>query len=86
MASTTADNSTTPALSNVYIGEFQTSVAINLPPNSTDINFLIKSQTWYSYIGVGFGSAMANSLMLVAYAAGDGQRTGEPSAASFYAW
>ena len=38
------------------------------------MNFYIQAPAWFSYFAVGIGSAMANSLMLVVYAAADDQR------------
>jgi len=70
----TADSSTRPAVSNLYISDAQVTIAINLPPNSNDLNFYIQSPTWYSYFALGIGSEMANSLMLVVYSAADNQR------------
>lgn len=48
---------------------------INLTPNSDEVNFYMSWPTWNSYFAIGIGSTMTNSLMLVAYAAGDDQRT-----------
>jgi len=67
------DNSTTPAVSNLYIPDTQTNIAINLPPNSDDVNFYINASDWYSWFAIGFGSTMTNSLMLVVYSAADNQ-------------
>ncbi len=47
---------------------------MNLPNGSSDVNFYIQAQTWYSYFAIGIGSTMANSLMLVTYSAADRQR------------
>jgi len=69
-----ADSSTKPAVSNLYISDSQSTVAINLPPNSNDVNFYIQSPIWYSYFAIGIGSEMANSLMLLVYSAADSQR------------
>ncbi|KAH8895278.1 CBD9-like protein [Thozetella sp. PMI_491] len=62
-----------PAVSNLYFSNLQSSFAINLPPNSDDVNFYLVAPTWYSYFAVGIGSTMAGSLMLVAYSAADNQ-------------
>ncbi len=62
------------AVANLHIPDTQTTIAINLPPGTSDIDFYIVAPTRYSYAAVGFGGQMANTLMLVAYAAQDGQR------------
>lgn len=74
----TSPNNTAPAVaasvSNLHIPQLATTIAINLPPNSNDINFYMTAPTYYSYVALGFGSQMANSFMLVAYPAEDGRR------------
>ncbi|KAK3985996.1 hypothetical protein QBC44DRAFT_145118 [Cladorrhinum sp. PSN332] len=51
--------------STFYIKEADTFVAINLPPDSQDINFYIDAPQWYSYTGIGFGADMSDALILV---------------------
>lgn len=60
-------------MSNIHIPQLATTIAINLPPNSNDINFYMTAPTYYSYVALGFGSGMANSFMLIAYPAADGK-------------
>jgi hypothetical protein len=52
-----------------------TLVAINLPPDSDDINFYVSTPDWYQYTAIGFGETMSTSLMLVMYAGA--RRSGE---------
>ncbi|KAK4175755.1 hypothetical protein QBC36DRAFT_19156 [Triangularia setosa] len=60
--------------STVFIPEANTIIGINLPDDgSNDINFYITSPEWYQYSAIGFGSSMANSLMLVMYPSADGR-------------
>ncbi|KAK3938717.1 hypothetical protein QBC46DRAFT_161229 [Diplogelasinospora grovesii] len=70
---TTADNSSSSGnVSSLYIPDSQTQFAINLPPDSDDVNIYLTSPDWYSYTAIGFGDGMAGSLMFVAYPASDG--------------
>jgi len=66
--------STKVAASSLFIADINATISINLPPDSDDVNFLISAPTWMSWFGVGFGSTMAKSLMLVVYASGDRKR------------
>ncbi|CAK7205418.1 hypothetical protein SEUCBS139899_008189 [Sporothrix eucalyptigena] len=61
------------SVSNIHISQLGTTIAINLPPNNNDINFYMTAPTYYSWVAMGFGSQMANSLMLIAYPASDGK-------------
>ncbi|CAK7222518.1 hypothetical protein SCUCBS95973_004868 [Sporothrix curviconia] len=61
------------SVSNIHISQLATTIAINLPPNNNDINFYMTAPTYYSWVGLGFGAQMANSLMLMAYPASDGK-------------
>lgn len=60
-------------MSTLSVPDADTLVAVNLPPNSNDINFYVSTPNWYQYTAFGFGSSMANSLMLVMYASADGK-------------
>jgi hypothetical protein len=62
------------AVSSVFIRDVSMTFAINLNPGSNDINFFLKADAGYSYVAVGIGSVMKDSLMLIAYAAADGRR------------
>lgn len=58
--------------SNVFIPEANTIISINLPDDgSNDINFYVSSPDWYQYSAIGFGSSMANSVILVMYPSAD---------------
>ncbi|KAK0621663.1 hypothetical protein B0T17DRAFT_299328 [Bombardia bombarda] len=59
------------AVSTIFIRESETQFSVNLVPDSDDVNFFIAASDWYQYIAIGFGSTMADSLMLVAYPAAD---------------
>jgi hypothetical protein len=61
------------AVSTLTIPETNTLISLNLPPNSNDINFYVSTPDWYQYTAIGFGSSMANALMLVMYLSGDGK-------------
>ncbi|KIH86401.1 hypothetical protein SPBR_08468 [Sporothrix brasiliensis 5110] len=61
------------SVSNIHIPQLATTIAINLPPNSNDVNFYMVAPTHYTYVALGFGSSMANSFMLIAYPAADGR-------------
>ncbi|KAJ4300580.1 hypothetical protein N0V88_003259 [Collariella sp. IMI 366227] len=41
--------------------------------DSNDINFFISTPDWYQYTAIGFGSSMADALMLVMYPSADRQ-------------
>ncbi|KAK3353234.1 hypothetical protein B0T25DRAFT_206131 [Lasiosphaeria hispida] len=62
------------AVSTLFINDTNTQISINLPPDSDDVNFYISSPDWYQYTAIGFGSSMANSLILVMYSAADTRR------------
>ncbi|KAK4202408.1 hypothetical protein QBC40DRAFT_276694 [Triangularia verruculosa] len=58
--------------STIFIPEANTIIGINLPDDgSNDINFYVSSPDWYQYSAIGFGSSMANSLILVIYPSAD---------------
>ncbi|KAL1839918.1 hypothetical protein VTJ49DRAFT_1006 [Mycothermus thermophilus] len=61
------------AVSSLFVPDTDTVVAFNLPPDSDDINFYVRTPDWYQYTAVGFGTKMADSLMLVLYASEDRQ-------------
>ncbi|KAK4235041.1 hypothetical protein C8A03DRAFT_37123 [Achaetomium macrosporum] len=62
------------AVSTLLVPDTNTILAINLPPDSGDVNFYISTPDWYQYTAIGFGSSMAEALMLVMYASADGKR------------
>ncbi|KIM84247.1 hypothetical protein PILCRDRAFT_404853 [Piloderma croceum F 1598] len=47
--------------------------ALNLPPNSGDIFFHLSGPSQYSWIAVGFGSEMKDSLVFIGYISADGK-------------
>ncbi|KAK3306487.1 uncharacterized protein B0T15DRAFT_509860 [Chaetomium strumarium] len=61
------------AVSTLLVPDTNTILAVNLPADSDDINFYISTPDWYQYTAIGFGSSMADALMLVMYASADGK-------------
>jgi len=49
--------------------------ALNLPPDSGDLFFHLSGPSRYSWIAIGFGSEMKDSLMFVEYVSADGKST-----------
>ena len=49
--------------------------AINVAPNSQDLFFHLNGPSKFSWIAVGTGNQMKDSLMFVVYASGDGKST-----------
>ncbi|KAF3036592.1 hypothetical protein E8E12_007455 [Didymella heteroderae] len=66
-------NNTTfvPAASTFYIPETETQFSVNIANDSSDVYFYFASPA-YSWVGVGFGRQMENSLMLIMYPDADG--------------
>ncbi|KAF1915846.1 hypothetical protein BDU57DRAFT_515613 [Ampelomyces quisqualis] len=63
---TVAQNSTTISASTFFFEETQTQFSINVANNSNDV-FLYFTSPAYSWVGVGFGEKMEDSLMFVMY-------------------
>ncbi|KAL2129681.1 hypothetical protein VTI74DRAFT_7447 [Chaetomium olivicolor] len=59
------------ALSTLLIPDTSTTISLNLPPDSNDINFFVSTPDWYQYTAFGFGSSMSDALMLVMYASAE---------------
>ncbi|KAK3317970.1 hypothetical protein B0H66DRAFT_220348 [Apodospora peruviana] len=59
------------ATSTIFIKESNTTFALNLSPDSDDVNFYMAVPDLYQYTGIGFGATMANSLMFLVYANND---------------
>ncbi|KAL2267798.1 hypothetical protein VTJ83DRAFT_5075 [Remersonia thermophila] len=59
------------AVSTLFVPDTDTVIAFNLPPDSDDINFYVRTPDWYQYTAFGFGTKMADALMLVMYASED---------------
>jgi hypothetical protein len=55
------------AVSSLFVPDTNTAISINLPPGSDDINFFVSTPDWYQYTAIGFGTTMADALMLVMY-------------------
>lgn len=55
-----------PAASTLFIEKTETQFSINLANDSSDVYIYFTSPA-YSWVGVGFGEGMKNSLMLVMY-------------------
>ncbi|KAK0627313.1 hypothetical protein B0T14DRAFT_395922, partial [Immersiella caudata] len=66
------------ASSTLRIGDSNTTISVNLPPNSDDVNFYISTPDYYQYTAIGFGSLMSNSLLLIAYPSTTGGITISP--------
>jgi hypothetical protein len=62
----TAQNSTTIPASTFFLEETETQFSINVANDSSDV-FLYFTSPAYSWVGVGFGEKMENSLMFVMY-------------------
>jgi hypothetical protein len=63
----TRDNSTvTPAASTFYLPETETQFSVNIANDSSDV-YLYFASPAYSWVGVGFGQKMDDSLMLIIY-------------------
>ncbi|KAK3688035.1 hypothetical protein B0T22DRAFT_143109 [Podospora appendiculata] len=58
-------------VSTLSIRESRTQFSINLPQDSQDVNFYLSAPDLYAYTAFGFGSSMANALMLVFYPSAD---------------
>jgi hypothetical protein len=77
-ASAQAQSNTTfvPAASTFYITETETQFSVNIANDSSDVYFYFASPA-YSWMGVGFGAQMENSLMLIMYPDADGNSTSQ---------
>lgn len=71
-----AQNNTTfvPAASTFYVPETETQFSVNIANDSSDV-YLYFASPAYSWVGVGFGEQMENSLMLIMYSDADGNST-----------
>jgi hypothetical protein len=71
-----AQNNTSlvPAASTFYVQETETQFSVNIANDSSDVYFYFASPA-YSWVGVGFGAQMENSLMLIMYPDADGNST-----------
>ena len=73
------NNSTfVPAASTFYIPETATQFSVNIANDSSDVYFYFASPA-YSWVGIGFGAQMENSLMLIMYPDADGNSTSQLS-------
>ncbi|KAH6644330.1 hypothetical protein C7974DRAFT_430193 [Boeremia exigua] len=66
-----ASSSFVPAASTFYLPDTETQFSVNIASDSRDLYFYFASPA-YSWVGVGFGAQMENSLMLVMYPDGNG--------------
>ncbi|KAK0641474.1 hypothetical protein B0T16DRAFT_303937, partial [Cercophora newfieldiana] len=62
------------ASSTLYVPDSNTTISINIPPSSDDVNIYIATPDYFQYTAVGFGSLMTNSLLLIAYPSADNSR------------
>jgi hypothetical protein len=63
---TSAQNSTLPNAATFYLDETETQFSVNVANDLSDV-FLYFTSPAYSWVGVGFGERMENSLMFVMY-------------------
>ncbi|KAF2030921.1 CBD9-like protein [Setomelanomma holmii] len=63
---TSAQNTTTPAASTFYLSKTETEFSLNVANGSSDVSIFFTSPA-YSWVGVGFGDKMENSLMFIMY-------------------
>ena len=73
-AQTKNDHKVVPAASTFYLPETETQFSVNIANDSSDVYFYFASPA-YSWVGVGFGGQMENSLMLIMYPNADGDST-----------
>lgn len=69
-----AQNTSTVAASTLFITETETQFSVNIANDSSDV-YLYFTSPAYSWVGVGFGSKMENSLMFIMYPNADGDST-----------
>lgn len=55
-----------PAASTFYLAETETQFSVNIANDSSDV-YLYFASPAYSWVGVGFGQQMEDSLMLIMY-------------------
>lgn len=67
-----------PPASTFYLDETSTQFSLSLANDSSDVYIYFASPA-YSWVAVGFGASMQDSLMLVMYASGDGNSTFTPT-------
>lgn len=60
-----------PAASTLYLPDSQMQFSVNIANDSSDVYFYLASPA-RGWVGVGFGSRMEDSLMVVVYADGEG--------------
>lgn len=68
------DSTPIPAASTFYLSDTETQFSINIAEDSSDVYFYFASPA-YSWVGVGFGQQMENSLMLIMYPDASGDST-----------
>jgi hypothetical protein len=68
------DTNIIPAASTFYVGETETQFSVNIANDSSDVYIYFASPA-YSWVGVGFGEQMDNSLMLIMYPDANGDST-----------
>lgn len=61
-----------PAASTFYLSETETQFSVNIANDSSDVYFYFASPA-YSWVGVGFGQQMEDSLMLIMYPGANGE-------------
>lgn len=68
------DTNMIPAASTFYVEETETQFSVNIANDSSDV-YLYFASPAYSWVGVGFGGQMDNSLMLIMYPDANGDST-----------
>lgn len=68
------DSTPTPEASTFYLEKTETQFSINIANDSSGV-YLYFASPAYSWVGVGFGAQMENSLMLIMYPDADGNST-----------
>lgn len=74
VAVSAASNSNAASIFNLPLNQNSANYtfALNIPDGSTDLYFHLSGPTDYSWIAVGTGERMKNSLMIVLYSNADG--------------
>jgi len=85
VAAASGENSTAP-VSTLHLDDVGATFAINLSPDSDDVNFFITAPSRNSYFAIGLASSMKNALILVAYISQDQNRTCQGSSTRGFPW
>ncbi|KAK5658268.1 hypothetical protein OQA88_2243 [Cercophora sp. LCS_1] len=61
-------------LSTTFIEDTNTTLLLNLPASSQDVNLYISTPDFFSYTAIGLGPSMSTALLLIAYPSSDNRR------------